>query len=77
MRKIYLMVLELSPDNLGGNVADVNQSSCMGGDVMLSVTRSMTSRARDVITRAASRATSLWHYTDRRRSAENAKFLIF
>ena len=54
MSEIYLTVLELGPDNLGGNI---NQFSCMGGDVMLTVTRSMTSRARDVITRAASRAT--------------------
>ena len=42
MSEIYLMVLELGPDNPGGNVADVNQFSCMGGDVML--TRSMMSR---------------------------------
>ena len=49
MSEIYLTVLELGPDNLGGNVADVNQFSCMGDDVMLTVTRSMTSRTCNVI----------------------------
>ena len=53
MSENYLTVLELSPDSLGGNVAGVNQSSCTGGDVTLSVTRSMTSRAPDVITSSA------------------------
>ncbi len=51
--KIYIMVLVLGPDNPGGNVADVNQFSCMDGDGML--TRSMMSCARDVIRRAVSR----------------------
>ena len=41
------------------------------------VTRSMTSRARDVIAYVASCATSLWRQTDRGRSAEYAKFRIF
>ncbi len=39
---------------------------------------SMTSsRARDVISRATSRAAHLWHQTDGRRSPEYAKFRIF
>ncbi len=59
MSEIYPTVLELGPDNPGDNIADVNQFSYMGGDVMLTVTRSMTSCARDVIMRAASCATSL------------------
>ncbi len=58
MSKIYLMVLELGPDNMGGNIADVNQFSCMGVDVMLTVTRSMTSCTHDVTRVTSSRAPS-------------------